>query len=655
MLQQNTGRPKIISLDRNLKVRNVLFNDKWKEYPAYFSSVFNADTFFIAILRQGVEPLDFRNVVIKDFRVDIKRFKVEEIKLDFRQRIWRYGCPDANNVYWLFSHGSLFSYDPKTNSTDSIFICSPGEKGSYRLELIKGFDYPTVLHKKSNTFWIDFIPTKELYKINLVTKKVDRIFKCCMDNEDCDIPGGIYDMYNSDSDRILLQLSFSSMLLDPIHDSIFDLSDLFGHRLLPEMQNGFGRYKDWFFHINPLRINLLNVRSGKRLEYAYNEDFKWRISQFNSAPLINAEGEMILMSSINKGFLILDLDSLPAPSSPSVVLLSFIRLDNTSLQLDSLALRKNLTLKYSSFRNLQFGFTDYELFDPSKTAYEYALVTGKDTIWSRIEGKPELTFSELSPGKYSLLFRARNVVNEVSGISSFGIIITPLWWQTWWFKGLILAIAFMFLYGMYKIRMRQILKLQVVRNNIARDLHDDIGSTLNSISIYSEVARQQAGKDLPALDVIGAHSRKVIENMSDIVWTINPDNDTFEKIIIRMRSFAYQVLKAKNIEYTFEFDEKLNTIVLPMQVRKNFYLVFKEAITNLAKYSQATAVTISLKEKQKTIILSVRDNGNGIPANAEIQGNGLLNMKRRALEIKASLDIHSSNGHGTEIELKLDI
>jgi signal transduction histidine kinase len=143
--------------------------------------------------------------------------------------------------------------------------------------------------------------------------------------------------------------------------------------------------------------------------------------------------------------------------------------------------------------------------------------------------------------------------------------------------------------------------------------------------------------------------------MSDIVWTINPENDTFEKIIIRMRSFAYQLLKARNIEFTFESDEKLNSIALPMQVRKNFYLVFKEAITNIAKYSQATAVTISLYEKHKTIILGIQDNGKGLPPNAELLGNGLLNMKRRALEIKACLDIRSSNGNGTGVELRLDI
>jgi signal transduction histidine kinase len=122
-----------------------------------------------------------------------------------------------------------------------------------------------------------------------------------------------------------------------------------------------------------------------------------------------------------------------------------------------------------------------------------------------------------------------------------------------------------------------------------------------------------------------------------------------------MRSFAHQLLKAKKVEYTFEVNEKLNSISLPMQVRKNFYLVFKEAITNLIKYSEASRVSILLTEVNKTILLEIRDNGKGIPVNAETKGNGLMNMQRRAEEIKAILKIRSANGEGTGIELMLKV
>ena len=277
-----------------------------------------------------------------------------------------------------------------------------------------------------------------------------------------------------------------------------------------------------------------------------------------------------------------------------------------------------------------------------------------DTVWNNIEGDPELTFTKITPGNYKLLIRATNSFGDYSSmVTAFSISIIPPFTQTVWFIFLIVAVIAALLYGLYLYRLQQINKLQIVRNNIASDQHDDIGSTLNSISIYSEVAKQQAGKEIPALDMIGSNSRKIIESMSDIVWTINPENDSFEKIIVRMRSFAYQLLKAKKVEYTFEVDEKLNSIALPMQVRKNFYLVFKEAITNVVKYSEASRVSIDLFEKNKIIMLKIRDNGKGIPVNAQTLGNGLMNMTRRAKEINAELNIISANGGGTEIELML--
>ena len=654
ILQQNEGRPKLICLGNNLQIEKVLFNNEWKNYPAFFSQDFHPDTFYIAFMRKGIEPLDFRNFVLKDYKVDLRTFAIQEMKLIFKERVWRYGCADANNKYWLFSNGLLYSYDPKGDILDSIFISEPAAKESYPLELVKGYDYPTVLHKGTSTFWIDFIPKRELYKINLKTRKVENIFKCCISQQGCDIPGGVFDMYTLDETRIYLQQSFSSLLINAKSNSLTDYPQLFQHELSIQQQNGAGLYKDWLCVVLPTHIYFLNTVSGKQKELIFNEDFKWQISQFNSRPLVNDRGEMILMSSVNRGFLVFNIDSVPDPATPKAVYLSFIKLDNRNLILDSVIKRKGLTLKYNKYNSIQIGFSSYSFFDPRKITYDYTLYKGGDTVWNTIEGKPELTLSELSSGEYQLLVRAGNGFGDYSKqVTAFSIVVIPPFWQTWWFRILIMTVIGFVFYGIYRYRLQQLNRLQKIRNNIASDLHDDIGSTLNSISIYSEVAKQQAGKEIPALDLIGINSRKIIESMSDIVWTINPENDSFEKIIVRMRSFAYQLLKAKKVEYTFEADEKLNSIALPMQVRKNFYLVFKEAITNLIKYSGATRVSILLTEENKAIVLQIRDNGRGIPINAETQGNGLMNMKRRAEEINANLNIRSADGEGTGIELLL--
>jgi two-component system, NarL family, sensor histidine kinase UhpB len=218
--------------------------------------------------------------------------------------------------------------------------------------------------------------------------------------------------------------------------------------------------------------------------------------------------------------------------------------------------------------------------------------------------------------------------------------------------GLGLVIVFM-LFGYRFYRAQQVLRLQSIRNKISGDLHDDIGSTLNSISIYSEVAKKKDEQQDEALEMIGEASRKIIDAMSDIVWTINPDNDSFAKIIFRMKSLAYNLFRAKKIEFTFHADEMLDEKKLSLEERRNFYLIFKEAINNLVKYSNATSAAITLSNEIDYIKLTIRDNGVGFDLSDEIIGNGLKSMKRRADEMKAKFKIESSKGNGTQIELKL--
>ena len=656
LLQKDPGRPKLICLDKNMRIINAALNKEWKKYPAYFSRVFNPDTFYTAILKPGIGPLDFRNVVLKDLSVDLKTFNVTELELSFRQRVWRYGVGDNNNVYWLYSNGSLYSYDRVTDLLDSIFICKPGSKKLSPKNLIKGSDYPTLLHKNSSTFWISM--DGELHKINLKTKRVDRIFKTCLDRAECNILGAVHNMYTFDSTRIYFKSSIFSMLFDIRKDSVINFSEIFQREIPPGIPRGpvgSGIYGDWLYFAISSKVFLLNIRSGVQRVLLQGEDFKWPLSIFHSKPLVNDDGEMIFMASgTNQGFLSFKLDSAIERRKPGIVNFSFIKLDNRNLSVDSLMKSGGLILKYNGYNNIQTAFSDYSVFDANRTSYQYVLYKSGDTVWNTINEKPELSFSDLSPGKYQLLLRAANVYDDYSEkVSALKINILPPYWQTWWFRALGIVTVVLVFYVLYRYRVHQLKRLQIIRNNIASDLHDDIGSTLNSISIYSEVAKQQAGREIPALDMIGATSRKIIESMSDIVWTINPENDSFEKIIVRMRSFAHQLLKAKKVEYTFEVDEKLNSIALPMQVRKNFYLVFKEAITNVVKYSEASRVSILLFEKNKTILLKIRDNGKGIPVNAQTLGNGLMNMTKRAKEISAELNIISANGGGTEIELML--
>ncbi len=122
-----------------------------------------------------------------------------------------------------------------------------------------------------------------------------------------------------------------------------------------------------------------------------------------------------------------------------------------------------------------------------------------------------------------------------------------------------------------------------------------------------------------------------------------------------MRSLSYNLLKAKKIECTFRADESLNELKLPMEIRRNFYLIFKEALNNLVKYSQATRASFILTHDDRAVNIIIRDDGVGFDVSAKHNGNGLNNIRRRANEINARLNIESASGTGTTVELNLTV
>jgi len=226
--------------------------------------------------------------------------------------------------------------------------------------------------------------------------------------------------------------------------------------------------------------------------------------------------------------------------------------------------------------------------------------------------------------------------------------------KTYLWIGLVL-LSILSILAYWNYRNRQQVKVQSLRNKIAIDLHDDIGSTLSSISIFSQMAQKQSKETIPLLETIGENSRKMLDAMADIVWTINPENDQFEKIVLRMRNFAYELLGAKNIDFEFNADEEVTKMKLAMNVRKNLYLIFKEATNNLVKYSGAKKATFNIKVEKNNLTMLISDNGQGFDQQQITGGNGLKNMRTRAEEIKGELMIHSVPENGTTIELKIAV
>ncbi len=205
-------------------------------------------------------------------------------------------------------------------------------------------------------------------------------------------------------------------------------------------------------------------------------------------------------------------------------------------------------------------------------------------------------------------------------------------------------------------RSKRLAEIEQVRNTIARDLHDDIGSTLSTINIISNLAmRENINGNNHHLSRIAEQSTKMMESMADMVWSINPINDSIEKVMVKMKVFATEILEPKNITVRFFGEESLSGLPLDAEKRKNIFLIFKEAINNAAKYSQATEVNVTLKQTESKLTMTVSDNGKGFIEENVKSGNGLKNLKSRADAMDAEIKLSSAENKGTQIEVVLPI
>lgn len=214
------------------------------------------------------------------------------------------------------------------------------------------------------------------------------------------------------------------------------------------------------------------------------------------------------------------------------------------------------------------------------------------------------------------------------------------------------------IYNRYKLKQR--LKEVQLRNNIAADLHDDIGSTLSSIRMYSDIVNDQIKDKTPdatiLLSKISNNSKEMIDNMSDIVWAIKPSNDVFENINNRMFNFATELCNAKGIELNMQRQPELDAIKIDMEERRDLYLIFKESVNNAVKYSEAACLIINFNKDNGGLSMNISDNGNGFDINTKSfvkGGNGLENMKRRAEAHNWKLTIKSETGKGTDVDLNM--
>lgn len=343
---------------------------------------------------------------------------------------------------------------------------------------------------------------------------------------------------------------------------------------------------------------------------------------------------------------------------PSGVTITDFKISNEYLPVDSLLRSQHIKLQHDQNAvSIYYASLSYKQRD--KLTYYYKL-EGIDKDWIRADRSYYVNYSSLPPGTYTFKIYCENIEGiRCVKTTELVIHIKAPFWRSWWFLSSLLFVVALLIYAVHDLRVNRILAVEKLRNRVARDLHDDMGSTLSTINILSSMAKTKMSVDpirtTEYLSKISDNSQRMMEAMDDIVWSIKPSNDSMHKIAARMREFATEVLEAKDIELDFKVDEDVFEVKLNMEARRDFFLIFKEAVNNAAKYSKANVVQVHVIMQSKKLQLTVKDDGIGFKVGDADGGNGLGNMQKRADHINGLVTIKSKEGEGATITLAIPI
>ena len=367
-------------------------------------------------------------------------------------------------------------------------------------------------------------------------------------------------------------------------------------------------------------------------------------------------GNKTIWFSTNNG-LVKVIDGESEKTAPANVYITSVGLGDSSFDFHHYTMQQKLHLKYYQ-NEAKFEFAAPGFINEKQTLYSYRLWGSPDTSWSASSNQHSVLYASLQPGNYSFEVRTLglNVVWSFPVIFSF--VIDPPYWQTGWFYAILLLLLMLLFYGIYKYRVRQLLKLQNIRNRIASDLHDDIGSTLTNINILTAISRKKLGDPPEAEKFLQRISEEVTatsEALNDIIWSVNTRNDSMQEMLSRMRRYAADLFDNSETSSHLELDEDIGSIKLSMELRRDIYLIYKEALNNVVKHAGAANVWIKVTFENYQLHLIFKDDGKGFDPKAITSRNGLKNIRSRVEKWKGKMSYTSGQGRGTSLDIYIPV
>lgn len=387
---------------------------------------------------------------------------------------------------------------------------------------------------------------------------------------------------------------------------------------------------------------------------------------FNPGAVLKTESGNIVAGN-RTGFVMFNPSDLKADTLKPVISFANLKIfgENKNETIDISRLQK-IELG-SRENNLEIDFALMDFNNPKKNQYEYKL-EGIDDNWISAGNKNSVFYSNLNPASYELKIRGTNPDGIKSDEKILKLFISPPFWRTIWFYTLMILLFAMFVYIFYKFRLRKsvLLALEIEhakeeerekwREQASIDYHDELGHKLTRISMYS---RRALKKMNGSANELGSDINNIIETSNslrmsarDLIWSLNPSEDSLFDFITRINLFADELFESSNIKYhksenPFEWKD----IELQMDVKRQMLFILKEGMNNALKYSQAENVQLDVTQKSNELFMKIKDDGIGFEHSSEYTGYGLLNMQKRAKKAGFDLEIISSRGSGTQINI----
>jgi signal transduction histidine kinase len=307
--------------------------------------------------------------------------------------------------------------------------------------------------------------------------------------------------------------------------------------------------------------------------------------------------------------------------------------------------------------------------DPARTEFRYRM-EGHELRWTEAGDNRVAHYTILPPGNYVFHVSARNedgVWSEAGG--RLAVTVLPAFWQTGWFRTIVAIVVLGIIAGIVYMVSTQKLQRQVAvmrqkealerdRARIARDLHDQLGASLTQVALLGEMV--ESDKDLPA-EVeehglqISKTARETTRVLDEIVWAVNPQNDTLDGLITYICKNAQEYLAVAGLRFRFEVPTQLPATPIAPEVRHNVFLAVKEAVTNIVRHAQATEARLRLEIGPADFTLEIQDNGRGIDLNKPQTRNGLRNMRKRMDDTGGGFSIGPAADGGTVVKLTAPI